>query len=282
MEGYCKLCEVMTEYMTIMNDRKTRVNAQSGVLQRLEQVRDFFLKWKSDVEKLGIGAMQQGYFLTDEAYEDIMSSILGFIGCVRHYYTTEDKWTIARRWSQDKVENLFSSYKENTSKLEVMSVRTRSGQMSCTRAHRPHKDNAARTSYSHEHEETMDSDGDEKPAGTFVLPYVALREAKERRKRKAAQQEFVWGAGTDYSLKIRRLACYAHHAVLLPSMDESVVRSDSPALFIMLSNVATEKSLTFMPSYHCNMNTNTGHQAPPLCLPNSPSSSVWKAKRTVP
>lgn len=196
MHGYLAVAERMSVYFNIMNNRVTRLTADSKELEELLGVAEFFTAWRTEVEGIpGLPKkMRRSMCLTSEAYEDLQSSIHGFVACVRHYYSEErfrGGYTVARRWSQDKVENKFSFYKENTPKLEHGAVSTRAQHMATIKVHRPEQGQTRRRSYR--------SDPEKEDEEETMLPLRTLKRARETREERQRGEEHVWEQAGNYS-----------------------------------------------------------------------------------
>jgi hypothetical protein len=200
LHGYLAVAKHMSEYFRIMNDRQTRLDAGSPALAELLGVSRFFMDWRTEVMGIPLPkSVRNSMFLTSEAYEDLQSSIHGFVGCVRYYYTLErcsGAYTVARRWSQDKVENKFSFYKENTPKLEHGAVSTKAQHSATVKVHRPEQGQKRRRSYR--------TDPDKEDEEEKVLPLKKLQRAKADRAERTQREVHIWGQAGDDSRRISR------------------------------------------------------------------------------
>lgn len=160
----------MKSYIDIMNDRQTKIRAGSEQLERLLEVATFFTTWKSDIERKWPGAhcarLRHNLFFSDECYEDLQTSIHGFVGCVRHYVVGAEAWTVARRWSQDKLENMFSYYREHTFELTQDNVSTKSIGLTALKSARLSKVSKPEARRRRSYEEVGEADGKESGTGT--------------------------------------------------------------------------------------------------------------------
>jgi hypothetical protein len=109
----------MTNLQAVMNNPRMKLDDDSPELSVLEGFSDYLSAWRQDIlTRPGVTERNvKKLFFTNQAYEDMMLSMRGLVGCVRYYCNKTDvgkkrkRYLLPHMCSQDKIEHHFSILK---------------------------------------------------------------------------------------------------------------------------------------------------------------------------